>query len=386
MRKYIFPLVVSFCAASFDAAIAQNSEDTKKQSPFTFEASYIGDGVSNFAGGIEKGRTYMGMANIRLSFSTKDAGLWSGGTLFFNGANTHGGTPSADYIGDFQVASNIEAGEITYLHELWYSHSFSNISITVGVQDLNAEFVASEYAGLFLNSSFGVHSTVATNIPAPIFPLTALGGMVKYGISESIIGKIAVFDGFPDDFDHNPHNLSWKIKAEDGLLFISEHEFANVFSNKLPGAYKIGAYYHNHGIIDATNESISPTKHSNYGFYFIADQTIMKRSETEVLSLFTQASISPESKNLNWYYLGCGLNYSGMFKGRANDVLGLAVAHAGIKNSPIGDETTIELSYRAQLTENIFIQPDFQYVINPAGTDKKLDNAAVGILRFGLSF
>lgn len=213
--KYL-PLVVSFCAASFDAGpIAQNSEDTKKQSPFTFEASYIGDGVSNFSGGIEKGRTYMGMANIRISFSTKDAGLWSGGTLFFNGANTHVEEHLQPIIlATFRLKSNIEAGEITYLHELWYSQSFSNISITVGVQDLNAEFVASEYAGLFLNSSFGVHSTVATNIPAPIFPLTTpLGGMVKYGISENIIGKVAVFDGFPDDFDHNPHNLSSEDKS-----------------------------------------------------------------------------------------------------------------------------------------------------------------------------
>ena len=383
--KSIIPIVLGFSVVSSNV-IGQSSVDNIAHSPITFEASYVGDGVSNFSGGIKRGQTYLGMANLRIAFTTKEAGLWQGGKLFVNGANTHGGTPSAHYIGDLQVASNIEAGEITYLHELWYCQSYRGISLTVGVQDLNADFVSSEYAGLFLNSSFGVHSTVSTNIPAPIFPLTALGGLFKYKISERVVGKVAVFDGFPDQVDHNPHNLRWSIKAEDGLLFISEHEFSNLFTSKLPGTYKVGAYYHNHGDVNSDNETITSAKRSNYGFYFIADQTVVKRSDTEALSLFTQASISPESKNLNWYYLGFGLNYSGMLKHRANDVLGLAVAHAGIKNSPTGDETTLELFYRAQLTDNIFLQPDFQYVINPAGTSEKLSNAAVGIIRFGLTF
>jgi porin len=50
------------------------------------------------------------------------------------------------------------------------------------------------------------------------------------------------------------------------------------------------------------------------------------------------------------------------------------------------DETIVEICYKAQLTENIFIQPDFQYVINPEGTGQNLENAMVGFVRFGLNF
>lgn len=49
-------------------------------------------------------------------------------------------------------------------------------------------------------------------------------------------------------------------------------------------------------------------------------------------------------------------------------------------------ETTIEAYYKAQITENIFLQPDIQYVINPSGSDIKLENSFVGILRLGLNF
>ena len=42
-----------------------------------------------------------------IGFDTEKANFWKGGELFINAANTHGGEPSASFIGDYQVASNI---------------------------------------------------------------------------------------------------------------------------------------------------------------------------------------------------------------------------------------------------------------------------------------
>ena len=41
-------------------------------------------------------------------------------------------------------------------------------------------------------------------------------------------------------------------------------------------------------------------------------------------------------------------------------------AHAGFKDG-IKPETSIELTYKALVYSNWFIQPDFQYIINPFG-------------------
>jgi porin len=52
----------------------------------------------------------------------------------------------------------------------------------------------------------------------------------------------------------------------------------------------------------------------------------------------------------------------------------------------VGGELSIEALYKAQLTKNLYLKPDIQYVVNPAGTDAKLPNALVGMVRVGLEF
>ena len=165
-------LLFSFLLLSI--SFIHSQADTINQKPFTYKTSYIGDVVQNFKGGIKKGGTYLGMANIKIHFHTNKCNLWDGGDFFINAANLHGSEPTSNLTGNYQVTSNIEAGELTYLHELWYKQNFGKATLILGLQDVAVEFLSSENAGLFLNSSFGVPSTIATNIPVPIFPLTAL--------------------------------------------------------------------------------------------------------------------------------------------------------------------------------------------------------------------
>ena len=47
-------------------------------------------------------------------------------------------------------------------------------------------------------------------------------------------------------------------------------------------------------------------------------------------------------------------------------------------------ETAIELFYQYQVTDNLVIKPDVQYIVNPAGMDFSVDNALVGMLRFAV--
>ena len=363
----------------------QEQADTLRQSPFAFEASYLGDAAQNFTGGIKKGSTYLGMANIMLGFNTEKAGLWKGGEAYLNAANTHGGQPSASLIGDFQVASNIEAGDLTYLHELWFKQNIGKAAIVIGLQDLCVEFLSSENAGLFLNSSCGVHSTIASNLSAPIFPLTALGAQFHYKFFEKFTFKISAFDGVPDDMTDNKHNINWKLSKDEGFLSFSEISFVNTPQS---GSYKLGAYYQNkHKVTTEVKDSIPIIESfpENYGLYLVVDRSIHKFTSGQELSFFILSSLSPKSINENWYHLGGGLNLKGLFNSRCNDVLGLALSHTGI-NKTLEGETTLELTYKANLGENFFFQPDIQYIMNPSGTDKVLRNALVGFLRFGISF
>ena len=348
--------------------------ENSKVSPFKFNASYVGDVVSNFSGGIKKGTTYLGLANLKAGFDTETASWWKGGRLFVNIGNTHGGEPSSTLVGDFQGVSNIEAGNLSFLYELWYRQNLGKIDITLGLQDLNADFAVNDDGAMFTNSSFGIHSSIADNVAPPIFPLTALGANVKWNISDTFLWEAAVFDGTPDDFKTNPYNTEWKLSKNQGYLAVMELQVKKSLLSGKTGNYKVGVYYHQH------NDTIA-LEQKNGGLYFVGDQQI-----SDKLYIFSQIGLCPKKMNKNNRYLSLGLNCKGLIETRKNDQFGIAIAYAGIHDSKVGSETAIEMTYKFELTKNIYMRPDIQYIINPAGTDVKLQNDLVGFIRLGVDF
>jgi porin len=349
-----------------------------KNSPFTFQASYVGDLVANMAGGVKTGATYLGLANLKVGLDMEKAHWWKGGTFFVNAGNTHGGQPSETLVGDFQGVSNIEAGNLTFMYELWYRQQFGKFALTAGLQDLNADFAVCDNGALFGNSSFGILSSISDNIPAPIFPLTALGVCFHWNPDSLWTFKASVFDGTPDDFERNPYNTQWRLSRNDGFLTVGEVDLGASVIKGLAGSYKMGAYYRH------CNDSIA-SKSDNYGIYFVGDQEVY-RSQAGTVSAFVQIGTSPKKDNDNNYYLGGGVTCAGFIPGRKDDTFGIALAYAHLHRNPVGSETALEVTYRCQVTENISLRPDVQYVLNPTRSDIKRRNAIVGTLRFGLQF
>ncbi len=351
------------------------------------EASYTGDISTNMMGGIKTGIVFLGMANLKVGFDTQNAQLWKGGQFFINGAVTHGKSPTENLVGDFQAVSNIDAGDHVYIHELWYQQRFKRFEITFGLQDLNTEFAASDNGGSFINSSFGIPSLIADNIPAPIFPLTALGITTKIHFTENISLTAAIYDGYPTAFEHNVYNTNWHLCTEDGSLILGElNWYTNMF--QLPGTYKAGYYFHS-GLKDTDPETgeITEVFDKNYGAYFIADQTIWKKAGShQSIGVFAQLALSPASINNHHYYLGGGINYFGISKKQTGDAIGLAIACAAFNKNYRKNETTIEAYYKKQTGDNFSVQPDLQYIIHPGGTGEVLPNALACILRFSINF
>lgn len=368
------------------SSLYSQPDSTRFDNAISFEASYVGDVVANMHGGIKTGATYLGLANFKLGFDTEKAGLWRGGQLLVNAGNTHGGEPSATLVGDFQGVSNIEAGDLTFLYELWYQQQVGQLSLTLGLQDLNASFAVCESATLFTNSSFGIQSSIANNIPAPLFPLTALGADIHWQVTPSTCWQMAIYDGLPDNIDSNPYNVRWKLNATDGALLVSEGSRELSWLGNHKGYVKLGGYFHSHKSSHSVVAS-NALPEKNYGFYLIADQEIHRRTDgSGCISLFLQLGLSPKRENCNNRYVGVGLTFKGMVRSRLKDEFGVALAYAGFHNATVGEETALECSYRAQLLRAIYLKPTVEYVIHPAGTDVPLPDALVGALRFGLNF
>lgn len=383
MKKIVFIYTFSLGFITY-IPCSLNAQQTIKTPirPLTYEVSYIGDNVNNLSGGIKTGTCYLGMANFRLNFTVEKAGFWNASQFFINAANTHGASPSSELLGDMQVASNIDAGNHTYFQEVWFKQSIGKIEFTVGLQDLNVEFANSGHGAIFLNSSFGILPIISNNFTAPIFPLTTLGLTTKWNITGNSSWINAIYDGRPTDFDYNPYNVKWQFNSGDGLLAISEYQCTATFKELL-GTYKIGVYSHSHIVEQSFNKKLPDSlNHNQFGLYTYADQKIWVHAN-RCLGIFTQLGYSPSDESTICFYLGIGMNYSGLFSRSGKDILGLGIAHEQFNNN-FYSETAIELTYQYQITKSIFVQPDLQYIINPVGTGEKLNNILAANFRLGI--
>lgn len=366
-------------------SVFSQSAVENRESALQLNATYKGDFVHNFKGGINIGSTYLGLADLFVSFDTEKAGLWKGGEFLVHGANSHGGEPSAELVGDFQGISNIEAGNHTFLYELWIRQKFFNVTATVGLQDLNVEFANSNVSSLFINSSFGVNSVIATTIVAPIFPVTKPGVTLSADISKNITLKSAVYKGCPVDFETNPHNLNWDLNYQEGLLFITEGQYAWTGSKERYNVVKGGVFFHRYCPEDGMYDYQSNHLLKDHGVYLVGEhQLSLTENEAKGLKIFYQGAFSPGNENFG--YFGAGFSYTGLLSSKDSDVIGLAFSDAMRDNDFGNNEISYELTYKIQLTDQIYLQPDMQYVVHPGGTEFRLENATVGLLRVGMEF
>ena len=329
-----------------------------QEKSLTFDAEYTGDFLYNI-GGLKNGGGYLGYAKIGMG-----ADLWQGASLYVGGGTTHGIVPTEMFIGDYQVANNIEAGNYAFMEHFSLQQSLGKFSFKIGLQDMNENFASIDAAGEYVNSSFGIHPALSSNMSVAIFPLTGLGAEIHYDINDNWHAQVAVYDGeIPSFEDDNLYNLNWGLSKEEGALFIGEGQY--VRDN---GTYELGAFYH--------------TAEKKYGVYANAEQEVWNNG-TRSLKPFAQVSYANgDIKCDNSFHLAAGLNLEGVFSKESNDMMGLAFTSVFLADKKA--ETAIELFYQYQVTDNFVIKPDIQYIVNPAGMDFQVDNALVGMLRFAI--
>jgi len=361
--------------------------------PFEFNAVIQGGLLQNFSGGIKTGSDYMSRVHLTLSFDTEKAGLWKGGKLFINGTNAHGGTPTSTLIGDFQPISRNEATERTGLFELWYQQTIGNTSILIGQHDMNSSFGTSNYAGLSINSAFGMYPSITPNtgFAFSIFPRTMPAVYVKHEMKKFTI-QAAAYSGASENFAEDRYNLKWNL--DDSRFMVGEIHYKNIKNGIQKGLYKLGVINHSGDFINVTDLSGNTTAKAGTGLYVIADHLILQENENsdQGLGLFFEWGAAPGNHNLIDRFMAGGLVYKGLIRNRNEDKLFLGILSSSINNDiPEGSSydqkarTIIELNYALRLGDHFTLQPDLQYIINPGATSAMKD-AFLGVFRFSINF
>lgn len=331
----------------------------------------------------------MGMADLQL-----DASLPAGaalGELALHGhlQYTHGGGFTTRRVGDLQTVSNIDAPDGGRVMELWLEQAFGgHSSLRFGLYDLNSEFDAIDAGGLFINSSHGVGpdlSQSGANGPS-IFPTTSLALRGEWRAQSGVLVRGAVLDAVPGDPD-DPGRTH--VRLDDGALYVLETELRYAATRLGFGGWLYGRERPAlHGDGSSADREL--------GVYALLEHALPGHAQGgEGASVFVRVGRANAAVEQLGFYAGVGLVYDGGLSNRLNDRFGIAVGYArngrAYRNAQATDdaattlhETTIELAWRAQLTETVAVQPDIQYVINP-GTNPSVRDAFIVGVRFEVS-
>ncbi len=392
------------------ACVCQAEDAKQLDEAVDLDVVYKADVMSNVSGGIKRGTDVLGNLDLKLTFDAEKLFGWRGGSLFLYGLSSLGGKPNAHYAGTAQGIDNIEVETNTAkLYQAWVQQILwdDRLSLLAGLYDLNSEFYVNDTAGLFLNPAPGIGTDFSqTGLNGPsIFPTTSVAFRVKAQPTPDFYVQAAVLDGVPGD-PNNPHGTHIQFNKGDGVLVVAEAGYLSgnhgqVFltdrdrddkTTEPFGKFAIGVWHYTSkfdDLVDVDGAGDPIRRNNNSGVYFIAEQSLYHEQvdTSQGLAAVLRYGVANADVNRFDQALYVGAVYTGLIAGRDNDQLGFSfgIAHNGAKyrqsqrdaGTPAQEnETGLELTYRAQITPWLAIQPDIQYIIHP-NTDPQLSNATV---------
>jgi porin len=393
----------------------------------TFHLIETSEILGNFTGGVGRGAIYEGRTDANLLLDLRTAYKWPG-VFSARAYQIHGRGLTAGNLLNLNAASGNEAVPATRLFELWYEHYLNDsLRIRIGQQGADQEFAISTNSAFFINGTFGWPTLPATALPSggPAYPLATPAVRVRFDPTDELAMLAAVFNGDPagpgpgSPQVRNPSGTSFRI--DDGVLAMFEAQYDPGHS-KQNGTYRLGAWFHSERFADQRFDTSglsladplstgSPRMLGNdYSIYGIVDQPLFREKDADAgLSAFLRMIGAPGDRNLVDFYFDTGLVYKGPF-GRGDDSVGIGFGYARIGDSARGldkdtarftgqpyptrsGEAVLEVSYQAAVTPWSQLQPDFQYIFNPAGgvpnpvaPGRRIGSAAILGLRTVITF
>ena len=159
--------------------------------------AYYGELFTNTRGGISTNDAtqYQALLDLPVTFDFEQMQVPLAGKFFLLAQNTHGRGLTDNFVGDTQVISNIDSfRNITRISEYWWEFDMLSEAVTVrlGKQDINDEFLLIDLAADFIQSSFGLSPSTAF----PTYPDQSMGAVVLLQLSESWRLKAGAWDVF----------------------------------------------------------------------------------------------------------------------------------------------------------------------------------------------
>ncbi len=357
--------------------------------------------LGNLSGGVKTGATMQGVTTMTVDVDTGKAFGLQGGTFHTSALQIHGSPLSPGYLDNLQGANGNEGENATRLWELWYDQQFLNnrFDIKIGQQSVDNEYMISTYSGLFINTMAGWPLVPSDDLygGGPAYPLSSPGVRLRVEPNGNVTILAGVYDDNPGGgaFDDDAQALDpsgTKFNLNTGALWMGELQYATKIAG-LAGTYKFGGWYdsgtgfldqrydNDGGLLADPSSDGNPMMHTgNYSLYGVADQTVWqsKADSARSLNVFGRIMGAPSNRNLISFFVNGGATLTAPLPGRDNDTAGVdfglgkvspdaAAADRDAGLAPRTTEELIELTYQAQATPWLILQPDMQFIVNPGG-------------------
>jgi porin len=410
-----FPLALCCALAFATAARAQDAGAGLLGNPGGVRTSLADHGITiniqdaenlmgNFAGGIKTGGTMQGRVTGTLSLDTQKAFGWPGGTLYFSTLQTHGQSLSPYYLDNLQQANSDEGPNQTVLFEAWFDRLFAstNMDLKIGQISIDGDFIVNPSTGLFLNTMASWPAVISydTYDGGPVTPFAAPGVRLQY--QEDGRSYLAgVFNDNPTGSssadmmqDHDQSGVRFNLNT--GALFLAEFQQAVTMPGGLAGVYKLGFWYDTAkfpdqrlgtdrlSLADPASNGSPLQRRGNESVYAVMDQTVWQAGAARHVNVFATVMGSPGPQSLLSFSGTGGVTLIDPLPGRDNDSAGVdfgvtrvsdaaqafardTARFSGLPVPARSFEYLVEVTYLAQMTPWLSLQPDLQYVVNPGG-------------------
>lgn len=320
---------------------------------------------------------------------------WKNATFVVSGAYNAGGNLS-NTIGNFFTASESSVTDGALLYEIYLaqkiSTSIGDFKVRLGRISMADTFASLPVFGYLVSG--GIDCTpeaIFSNSPYTSSPIATWGVTIQYSPDDQWSFAYGLYQVPQNVQSPNYSGTNLKISGDDAYMMMAQVTWTPSFikdcdGNVLPGTYQFGGYFF--GGFPMQQYGTNDTRENGYGFYLQGQQTvwIARDNPNQYVSIWAGAQFSPvESISIMPWMVYSGLQFQGFVPYRDQD--GVYVSwlwgnfgsdYSRSSGYDASYETVVEVTYVFQLTPNISIQPDLQYIMRPYGNDDIDDALVIG--------
>ena len=268
-----------------------------------FESAHTGELFTNTHGGIDTNHAtqYEGLLNLLMTADLNRLGIPIPGKIGVLARTTHGRGLSELFVGDTQIVSNIRPTDnIMQVSEYWFECNLieDRVTLRLGKQDINNDFLVVDMASDLLNLSFGI----SPSLNVPTYPAATAAVVLIVHATDDLTFKLGVWDGLPKVGN-------WGFSDSGITLTAAECQYKyDLIDGVLPGTVDSGVLYASPGEIEP-GEQVPQV----YSIYADWEQMLIREdadapNDTQGLGIFLQYISAYRKQDVVFpEYFGAGL-------------------------------------------------------------------------------